>query len=104
MRLPRYRWKHRVSPSLSESWPSIIARLRSLTAREPIAALNRDGFNFVRQVGSHQRYAHTDGRRVTVAPHGSGDTFTIKTLKSMIERHYLAEIEEEDDAKDDQVQ
>jgi hypothetical protein len=23
---------------------------------------------------------------VTVAPHGSGDTFTIKTLKSMIER------------------
>jgi predicted RNA binding protein YcfA (HicA-like mRNA interferase family) len=41
---------------------------------------------FVRQVGSHQRYAHADGRRVTVAPHGSGDTFTIKTLKSMIER------------------
>ena len=23
---------------------------------------------------------------MTVAPHGSGDTFTIKTLKSMIER------------------
>ena len=73
-------------PSLSESWRSIIARLRSLTARELIAALNRDGFYFVRQVGSHQRYAHADGRRVTVAPHGSGDTFTIKTLKSMIER------------------
>jgi predicted RNA binding protein YcfA (HicA-like mRNA interferase family) len=60
--------------------------LRSLTARELIAALNRDGFCFVRQIGSHQRYAHADGRRVTVAPHGSGDTFTIKTLKSMIER------------------
>jgi predicted RNA binding protein YcfA (HicA-like mRNA interferase family) len=59
--------------------------LRSLTARELRAALNRDGFSFVRQVGSHQRYAHPDGRRVTVAPHGSGDTFTIKTLKSMIE-------------------
>jgi predicted RNA binding protein YcfA (HicA-like mRNA interferase family) len=59
--------------------------LRSLTARELIAALNRDGFYFVRQVGSHQRYAHPDGRRVTVAPHGSGDTFTIKTLKSMLE-------------------
>jgi predicted RNA binding protein YcfA (HicA-like mRNA interferase family) len=57
--------------------------LRSLTARELIAALNRDGFYFVRQVGSHQRYAHADGRRVTVAPHGSGDTFTIKTLKSI---------------------
>ena len=59
--------------------------LRSLTARELIAALNRDGFYFVRQTGSHQRYTHADGRRVTVAPHGSGDTFTLKTLKSMLE-------------------
>src|ERR1019366_9745309 len=60
--------------------------LRSLTARELIAALNRDGFYFVRQIGSHQRYAHVDGRRVTVPPHAGGDTFTIKTIKSIIER------------------
>lgn len=60
--------------------------LRSLTARELIAALERDGFSIVRQTGSHQRYRHPDGRRVTVAPHGRGDTFTIKTLKSMIEK------------------
>jgi predicted RNA binding protein YcfA (HicA-like mRNA interferase family) len=59
--------------------------LRSLTARELIAALAHDGFYFVRQNGSHQRYRHPDGRRVTVAPHAGGDTFTIKTLKSMIE-------------------
>ena len=59
--------------------------LRSLTARELIAALNRDGFHFVRQAGSHQRCAHTDGRRVTVAPHGKDDSFRRKTLKSMIE-------------------
>jgi predicted RNA binding protein YcfA (HicA-like mRNA interferase family) len=59
--------------------------LRSITARELIAALTRDGFYFVRQTGSHQRYHHADGRRVTVAPHGGGDTFTIKTLKSIIE-------------------
>ncbi|MGA2880369.1 MAG: type II toxin-antitoxin system HicA family toxin [Bryobacteraceae bacterium] len=32
--------------------------LRSLTARELIAALERDGFSFVRQTGSHQRYRH----------------------------------------------
>ena len=57
--------------------------LRSLTARELTAALIRDGFHFVRQTGSHQRYP--DGRRVTGSPHGRGDTFTIKTLKSMIE-------------------
>ena len=60
-------------------------KLRSLTARELIAALDRDGFTFVRQVGSHRRYYHVDGRRVTVAPHGSGDTFSVKTLKTIIE-------------------
>jgi len=63
--------------------------LRSLTARELIAALVRDGFYFVRQTGSHQRYSHADGRRVTVAPHGTADTFTIKTLKSIIELQAL---------------
>ncbi|MGH9585217.1 MAG: type II toxin-antitoxin system HicA family toxin [Bryobacteraceae bacterium] len=42
-------------------------KLRSLTARELIAALTRDGFSFVRQAGSHRRYRHADGRRVTVA-------------------------------------
>lgn len=59
--------------------------LRSLTARELIAAFAHDGFYFVRQRGSHQRYRHPDGRRVTVAPHGRGNTFTVHTLKSMIE-------------------
>ena len=59
--------------------------LRSLTARELITALKRDGFFFVRQKGSHQRYHHPDGRRVTVSPHGQGDTFTLKTLKSILE-------------------
>lgn len=60
-------------------------RLRSLTARELIAALQRDDFYFVRQTGSHQRYRHADGRRVTVAPHGGGDTFSVKTLHKIIE-------------------
>jgi predicted RNA binding protein YcfA (HicA-like mRNA interferase family) len=50
--------------------------LRSLTARELIAALTRDGFYFVRQSGSHQCYGHSDGRRVTVAPHGSQARWT----------------------------
>ena len=59
--------------------------LHALTARELIAALNRDGFYFVRQAGSHQRFHHPDGRKVSVAPHGRSDTFTRKTLRSMIE-------------------
>jgi predicted RNA binding protein YcfA (HicA-like mRNA interferase family) len=60
-------------------------RLRSLTARELIAALTRDGFTFIRQRGSHQRYRHPDGRRVTVAPHAGSDTFSMKTLQTIIE-------------------
>ena len=61
------------------------AKLRSLTAREMISALIRDGFNLDRQVGSHQHYYHSDGRRVTLTFHRPGETFPIKTLKTMIE-------------------
>lgn len=60
-------------------------RLRSLTARELIGALRRDGFTLDRQSGSHQHYRHPDGRRVTVSFHRPGETFTPKTLKRMLE-------------------
>ena len=60
-------------------------RLRSLTARELIAALIRDGFVLDRQTGAHQHYRHPDRRRVTVSFHQAGATFPPKTLKSMIE-------------------
>lgn len=69
-------------------------RLRSLTARELIGALKRDGFLFFRQKGSHRRYGHPDGRRVTVAPHAGGDTFSIKTLQKIME--YQARWTEDD--------
>ena len=59
--------------------------IRTLSARELVSALSEDGFRFVQQTGSHRRYRHADGRRVTVAAHGRGDTFCLKTLKSMIE-------------------
>ncbi len=45
------------------------SKLRSATAREIVAALSRDGFTLKRTKGSHRRYAHTDGRRVTVSYH-----------------------------------
>jgi predicted RNA binding protein YcfA (HicA-like mRNA interferase family) len=60
-------------------------RLRNLTSREIITALIRDGFVLHNQRGSHQRYRHADGRRVTVTFHRPGDTFPIGTLRSMIE-------------------
>ena len=61
------------------------SRLRNLTARQVIAALLHDGFQLRRQKGSHQRYVHPDGRRVTVTYHRSSDTFEIKTLRTMLE-------------------
>jgi predicted RNA binding protein YcfA (HicA-like mRNA interferase family) len=60
--------------------------LRNLSAREIISALVRDGFAFDRGDGSHQIYCHPDGRRVTVMFHGAGNTFTRKTLKSMLKQ------------------
>lgn len=61
------------------------SKLKSLTAREIISALIRDGFELRNQKGSHQKYRHSDKRRVTVSFHSPADTFNIKTLKSMVE-------------------
>ena len=60
--------------------------LRTLTAGKLIRALARDGFLYRRTVGSHARYVHTDGRRVTVPYTRRGETFAPKTLRSIIER------------------
>jgi predicted RNA binding protein YcfA (HicA-like mRNA interferase family) len=62
------------------------SRIRGLTAAEIIQALNADGFYLRKSnAGSHRRYQHPDGRRVTVAFHGGNTTFVPKTLRSMIE-------------------
>src|SRR5437762_1713731 len=65
--------------------PVDYSRLRSLTARELAAALLRDGFSLARQRGSHRRYSHRDGRRVTIPFHSQGGTFVPKTLRSIVE-------------------
>jgi predicted RNA binding protein YcfA (HicA-like mRNA interferase family) len=65
--------------------PLPFTKLRSLTARQIVSALLRDGFALDRQSGSHRHYRHPDGRRVTVSFHSSGETFEIKTLRAMIE-------------------
>ena len=62
------------------------AQLRSITARQLAAALLRDGFELARQRGSHRRYRHSDGRRVTLSFHHASDTFPLPTLRSIIER------------------
>lgn len=60
-------------------------KLRSLTARRLISALERDGFYLDQPSGSHRHYRHPDGRKVTVSFHHPSDTFPPKTLKEMIE-------------------
>lgn len=60
------------------------SKLRSLTARQIIGALEKDGFVFERQKGSHRRYAHPDGRQVTLSFHRSSQTFRTGTLKSIL--------------------
>jgi predicted RNA binding protein YcfA (HicA-like mRNA interferase family) len=65
------------------------SRLRSLTAREIVSALIRDGFSLDRQSGAHRLYRHPDGRRVTVSFHRAGETFEIKTLRSILELQAL---------------
>lgn len=62
------------------------SRLRGVDARAVTRALIRDGFRMVRQRGSHHRFAHSDGRRVTVAYSQLGDIISIKNLRSIIQR------------------
>lgn len=63
------------------------SKLRSLTARELVNALRRDGFRLDRQSGAHRQYYNSsDGRRVTVSYHHSSDTFSLRILRIMIER------------------
>ena len=64
------------------------SKLRNVTAREVVRALRKDGFELEKQrPGAHQQYRHPeDKRRVTVSFHSQGDTFRVKTLKSMVEQ------------------
>ena len=64
------------------------SKLRSVTAREVIRALRKDGFELEKQrPGAHQQYRHPeDKRRVTVSFHSPSDTLRVKTLKSMVEQ------------------
>ena len=57
---------------------------RSITARELVSALTRDGFTLQRVRGSHRVYRNPDGRRVVVAYHGLSQTFPIGTLRAMV--------------------
>ena len=61
------------------------SRLKGVTTREVIRALGREGFLLKRQTGSHRIYRHPDGRRVTVSFHRPGQTFSMETLRSILQ-------------------
>ena len=58
---------------------------RGVNARILIRALLDDGFSEARVEGSHHRFKRPDGRAVTVAYSRQNDTFTIGTLRRMID-------------------
>jgi predicted RNA binding protein YcfA (HicA-like mRNA interferase family) len=58
-------------------------KLPRRTAADTIRALERAGFFFSRQSGSHKIYKNKEGKRVTV-PYHSGKTLHPKTLKSIL--------------------
>ena len=58
-------------------------KLPVITARKVIAALERIGFERIRQSGSHATYRHPDGRWTIVAVH-PGKTIPSGTLRKII--------------------
>jgi len=61
------------------------SKLRSLTARQIVSALTRDGFYLDRTSGSHRQFLHPVKGRVTVSFHHPSDTFPPKTLQNIIQ-------------------
>jgi len=57
--------------------------LPRLTAKEVIAVLERVGFAFTRQSGSHKIFKNSEGKRVTIPFHGS-KILHPKILKSIL--------------------
>ena len=58
-------------------------KLPRVTAGETIKALEKAGFFFSRQSGSHKIYKNKEGKRATV-PYHSGKILHPKTLKSIL--------------------
>ena len=58
-------------------------RLPRVSAADAVRALEKAGFFFARQSGSHRIYKNADGQRVTV-PYHSGKELHPKILKNIL--------------------
>jgi predicted RNA binding protein YcfA (HicA-like mRNA interferase family) len=61
-------------------------KLKNVTVREFIRALEKDGFEFKRQRGSHKVYFHPErNRQVLIAYHHSSETILSGMLHDLID-------------------
>jgi predicted RNA binding protein YcfA (HicA-like mRNA interferase family) len=58
-------------------------KLPRVTANEMIKIVEKMGFHFMRQSGSHKIYKNNEGKRVTIAYH-SGKILHPKIIKSIL--------------------
>ena len=59
-------------------------RIRRMTAREVEALLQRHGFEFVSQKGSHRKWRHPQSRRQVIVPQHRGRQLPLGTLRSIL--------------------
>jgi predicted RNA binding protein YcfA (HicA-like mRNA interferase family) len=62
----------------------LIERLKTVPAREWLAAVERSCFRLRKERGSRHVYQHPDGRRVLVVYHKLSDTFGPKTIRQLL--------------------
>lgn len=62
-----------------------MVRLPRLTGKEVAKIVEKFGFKFVRQTGSHMIYEHPDGRKTSI-PHHSGEEIGPGLLNKIIKK------------------
>jgi predicted RNA binding protein YcfA (HicA-like mRNA interferase family) len=73
--------------------PHLLQQLRNTPVRELIGALEQDGFIYRRLRGSGRVYRHSDGRRVVIHYHHSGDILPMGTLRNVLRGARWTEID-----------
>jgi predicted RNA binding protein YcfA (HicA-like mRNA interferase family) len=66
-----------------------MSRLLPVSGREMCKILEIIGFQKVHQVGSHVRYAHTDGRKTVVPVHGN-EELSIGLIKEILKQSRIS--------------
>jgi len=61
-----------------------LARLRNVSVRRIIRALEHEGFQFTERKGSQRVYRHPDKRRVVVHYHNPNDTLPPHVIRTLL--------------------